>query len=83
MSKKLEIKSVTENEITIGIKELCEVLNISDKLTELAEARATMIVNFGSNGWNKKNLIDEKDSLSNMILKVLSHFTKRKAVKDV
>jgi hypothetical protein len=81
MSEKLEIKSVTDNEITIGIKELCEVLNVSDKLTELAEARATMIVNFGNNGWHTKDLINEKDTLPNMILKVLSHLTKQKAVK--
>jgi hypothetical protein len=81
MSKKLEIKSVTENEITIGIKELCDVLNISDKLTELAEARATMIVNFGDNGWYKKGLVNPKDSLSTMIIKVLKTIT-GKAVKD-
>ena len=67
LNKLTEIKDSFLNEFNSDSK---------DKLKELNEARATMMLNFGPSGVNVKGLINNSDDLSNMILKVLKHFLK-------
>lgn len=55
-----------------------QVKDLQDQMpknpSELGEARATMIVNFGPEGTHTKGLVEERMSLIAMIVKVLEHF---------
>lgn len=51
------------------------------KDVELGEARATMIVNYGTEGKCIKGLCHETDTLVQMIMKVLDHYDDKSNIK--
>ena len=52
-----------------------------NELDEYNTAKATLIINYGDNGWNKQGIVDHSDSLPTMLMKVLEYYHALKGIK--
>lgn len=62
------VKELEESHISDG--------EMKNRLSELTEVKATMLVNFGNLGRHTPGLCDDKQSASQMLVAILSHFVK-------